>query len=646
MNEIEQFSIIFNNRKIFTTGCPEITLSNGAIIKGKNWVKHQDHFRSETIEFVCDLLVNMQLNNCILFFLITFKQPVLIQSCTIPQQILLEQTNLLDRNYLWQPLKKGIYIDSLTPTILTGKINRYSVSLAIHYHNSLFVNDDQNKFALQIDNRTTYPKLHYPTYYSANISNYYAKKNSQFCAKLNLSFEETDQKLMFPPIPWRFPGGKKACFVITDHADWDTTKKIDALYSSSEMINSQLKTTKSVFYRTKHFKYLSKTFNPEGLDVPDFLKAIDALHETGHEICPHSITPYNSVSQDIVREALSYFAENYASGTWIDHGYAQLYNYSRLGWDINSEWYLLDELKKSGFNNMWSFIDVTEYPVRSINQLAYSDTSKDYIRAFYLHLLQGNMWAAVNYLKVLAKQQLGKEGKNQIKNFAYLLKLIISTEYKPDEKYKRISKKITELPYMLSVLLYSLIFEKNETYNFYPVFSNEKGLSIRQISEEDLILFTSVLVNNGAIAWQNLDKLIEEHGIHIAHTYLCNTNLKYGNSTLINKNGHWVLSDWFKERLTIMGEKITNGDIWNPTMKDCVTWFKKWSKITIEYMGNSKILIHNPSVTPIKNYGIMFTVEPEEVRSNGQILEPVDDKLFIYCMDIQGGEALIVDWVY
>ena len=173
-----------------------------------------------------------------------------------------------------------------------------------------------------------------------DTSNYYIDNSSTVMKKgasLNSSFNVSlTDKIVLPRI-MPIMNGYESAFIWTEHADWTDIKTHRATYFGSEEIEDiedaiggfayyNIPVTKSVFYnnpdsvtnyeKNNDFPGLHSTIMTDSLFF-DFLKQ---LKNKGFDICLHTPEQYTT-TQENLSEALSFMKNNFASPSWIDHGY-------------------------------------------------------------------------------------------------------------------------------------------------------------------------------------------------------------------------------------------------------------------------------------------------------------------------------------
>jgi hypothetical protein len=214
-----------------------------------------------------------------------------------------------------------------------------------------------------------------------------------------------------PLLKARYPEGRQAAFVITDHADQTTSGTLHALAGGTSLVSSPrfgksgflgkgLPMTKALWFRSGepapaaswahpphpvlspfqkhmhslvvyHSRYERPQVDPLGagrpqLDDPALAELAVRLHRAGWEISPHSATPQPD-DRDSTEEALRFF-EQYEAKTWIDHQpYTNCEALTNRGFQGGNEG-IADLLDRHKYRYAWSGIDVPASP--SLNLLA------------------------------------------------------------------------------------------------------------------------------------------------------------------------------------------------------------------------------------------------------------------------------------
>jgi hypothetical protein len=170
------------------------------------------------------------------------------------------------------------------------------------------------------------------------------------------------------PRPMHVPGGARAAFIWTEHADLTTVQSHRAVcYGRSTIsrsadaiggfVKAGVPVTKTLFYANPNKKKL-----PDGVGLqatltgtPKLFDLVQDLHRNGWDIGIHSPQPDNS-TRELNEEAVAFFDREFDATTWIDHSCAVVFNgVSALGLIPNQPHYTADLLEKHGLRFVWQF---------------------------------------------------------------------------------------------------------------------------------------------------------------------------------------------------------------------------------------------------------------------------------------------------
>ena len=201
--------------------------------------------------------------------------------------------------------------------------------------------------------------------YYVDRSATYMKKDSSHNSSFTISLTNKTHLPRIMPIM----DGYESAFIWTEHADWADIKTHRATYFGSEDIENiedavggfayyNIPVTKSVFYnnpdsvdnyeKNNDFPGLHSTIMTDA-SYFDFLKQ---LKDNGFEICLHTPEQYTTTAENL-SEALRFMKDNFASPSWIDHGYNNSASNNREnmvcdGLDSTSPCYVYDLWKENG----------------------------------------------------------------------------------------------------------------------------------------------------------------------------------------------------------------------------------------------------------------------------------------------------------
>lgn len=169
--------------------------------------------------------------------------------------------------------------------------------------------------------------------------------------------------------------GYESAFIWTEHADWSDIRTHRATYFGSEEVENideavggfaayDIPVTKSVFYhnpdsvlnvdKNPDYKGMHSTVMTDSL----FLDFLEQLRDNDFDICLHTPEQYTS-TKEYLDEALSFMKDNFASPSWIDHGYNNAFENNREnmvcdGLDSLSPYYIYELWKQNGVKYPWN----------------------------------------------------------------------------------------------------------------------------------------------------------------------------------------------------------------------------------------------------------------------------------------------------
>ncbi len=173
-------------------------------------------------------------------------------------------------------------------------------------------------------------------------------------------------------LPARFPRGRRAALVFTDHADQSSRAKLEALAfgetgasarAGRGLVGRGLAFTKTVFAGA------AKGYEPQ-LDDAGYRALLAELARGGVEVGLHSATGASDPPERTRALLGSFRAAGLSGRTWIDHQpVTNCEAISAQGWDPRSAFHTLPLLAAAGFTLLWSAEDVVP-PAGSLNLLA------------------------------------------------------------------------------------------------------------------------------------------------------------------------------------------------------------------------------------------------------------------------------------
>ncbi len=379
----------------------------------------------------------------------------------------------------------------------------------------------------------------------------------------------------------KYPFTAITCF--TDHCDFDTTENL----SLQRMFfkENEIKITKGFFLN--HFSKRADNASFEN-DKEELLK----WKNDGHELC------YHSLSQSIKSEAESF--EDFATfvppfddtKVWIDHGY-QPYNFSLLNQNKLTDKEFEKTLSSKNINTLWNYIDSGTSANGVINQL----NSQQFTLGSFL---KGN-----KNLGFVKKTQLMI--KNIIFHYYNDEKMILkykstSGNFKKvifQKKIKAVFPLIKDFSSLIISIFKVVLFWKTAKNKPYKLAKYSPLIFKHQIEEKEFYIFQTLemLDFQKSLSKNNLETLINEKGVFIAHTYF-SVPMEYHSGRLFSnsKTIDSVVSDNFK----FLGEKIKNKEIWNPTLTELIEYWKNFETVVLNMDQNGDLFTEMNSILDIR----------------------------------------------
>lgn len=416
-------------------------------------------------------------------------------------------------------------------------------------------------------------------YNSKPLTSYIGNKNQKSITQAAPEFTNlANLALLITNKPIEFSRSKipfSAIAVFTDHCDFDT---VSNLKMQRELFKKNgIKITKGFFLN--HF---SK--REDNASFKNDEQELKRWKEDGHELC------YHSLSQSIKSEEESY--NNFFSfqppfedlTTWIDHGY-QPYNFSLFQNNGISNTNFENNLNKKNITTLWNYIDSGTATEGVINQL---NSSHFTLSSF----LKGN-----KDLSIIKKLQLML--KNIIFHYYGDEQLILkykntATNFKKFITQKKLSyffsfvKDIISISYKLIAVFLNWKTTRNKPYKlakYAPI------LFKHTIAQKEFYVFQTIemLDFKKALRPKNIDSLIQEKGIFIAHTYFSVPMDYHQGKMFSNEN---TIDVNVEANFKNLGGKIKNNEIWNPTLQELVAYWSNFDKVLLDVNHQGTIIVN------------------------------------------------------
>ncbi len=371
-----------------------------------------------------------------------------------------------------------------------------------------------------------------------------------------------------------YPNGARSVICLTDHPDFDTVAKLRLLYELFS--KNDLRVTKGVFPSSDPG---SARMVP-GLDVPEYKKYIDMLHESGSEIAYHGFSFRNNpppLSECLRRIDMM---STYSPKTWIDHGGGKYLFSKDAAFKEGAS--LVEMLSKVGVENYWSYSDVWENPTRHLDVWAKRKSSM----------------ALTNMLYFLWDKKRGKVplvlyyGSSVLKNLfgPFHVRPIMDNPWRA-RTWKSVVSQARGLRY----------FHEN------PMVLYDMSGQCSFMSDQKIWVFDTVLLNHVAFQLRpsNVDLLCKQNGLLLAHCYFGQQKGTYGTiNCFVNDGENSVLIREFIEGVKYISEKQNQREVVTlsfTALRDALTNFANASVMRTQHgweiIGDKVVVVSYQSLS-------------------------------------------------
>ncbi len=471
-----------------------------------------------------------------------------------------------NHDYTWQSIGKRQYANWYSPKILRLKNNQL---IQANQHKGIWEFDIKNSSVLlwHFNKKNAKPIAQYDSNNSKRIVQAVSKNHFvnplALLFPLNEGVEISRSKSPFSAI---------ACF--TDHCDFDT------IYNLKQQRQ---------FFKTYHIKIT------KGFFLNHFSKRLDTAcyethneelkewHKDGHELAYHSLSQSIKPLDKSMNDFETFKRPIKGISTWIDHGFQpyniSLYeNYERIRNDYGSS------LKHKGIDVFWNYIDSGTAVKGVINQL---NPNQFTIHSYY---------KGIKHLKL--KERVPMFIKNVIFHYYstdYSLRLYRDVaKYFKTIKQKRSIKKHLKVSItvfkLVRLLIPILLFWKTRKNQVYPLARYTPVIFNQDILKDTFTSFQTIEMVDfkSGLSQANLDLLIKENGLFIAHTYF-SAPLNYHHGKLFeNKN---EIDKQVEMNFSYLSQKINSKEIWNPTLKELIIHLKNFRSVSFECNEIGELLV-------------------------------------------------------
>lgn len=405
--------------------------------------------------------------------------------------------------------------------------------------------------------------------------------NSQLVLKDNLALLFTKNN----PIEVsrsKIPFSAIACF--TDHCDFDTLENLKI--QRKFLKENNLKITKGFFLN--HFSKRDDNASFQN-DKEELLKWKD----DNHELCYHSLTQSIRTDEEAFNEFYNFIPPIENINIWIDHGF-QPYNFSMFEKNnIAKERYEATLLDKN-ITVLCNYIDAATATKGILNQLNPNDFN---LEKYYKSI------SGLPFLKrivMLIKNIIFHYDNDEFRVRNYI-ETITHTKriFKKGKVLEIFSLFKNAIP--VTVMLLKVFFNwnkaKKQTYKvakYSPLFFKHK------IDKKEFYIFQAIEMVDftKALCKENIDSLVQDSGLFIAHTYF-SVNMNHYKGKLINSDNS--LNENVVSNFNYLAQKVTEKAIWNPTLSELLDFYKNFQDIVFDIDEKGIIFIKNNTNIPSRS---------------------------------------------
>jgi hypothetical protein len=487
-------------------------------------------------------------------------------SATIQIEFEIPIIEFRNHDYTWKPIEQKQFANWYAPKILKLKNNQL---VQANQHTGIWEFDEKNLNILlwHFNAKNGRPIVQYDSNNSKQIIQ--SVSNCDFINSLALLFPVSEGVEISRS---KSPFSAIACF--TDHCDFDTLSNLKLQRQFFKTYN--IKITKGFFLN--HFSKRPDTACYETHD--EELKKWD---QDGHELAYHSLSQSIKPLDESMSDFETFISPFKEVSTWIDHGF-QPYNlscyqnYERIRTNYGSS------LKQKGIDVFWNYIDSGTVVNGVINQLNPNQ--------FTLHAHS----KGIQHLKLKARMPMFI--KNIIFHYYgtdYSLRLYrdVANYFKTLKQKKSIKKHVKVLIAIFKLarlLIPVLLFWKTRKNKVYPLARYNPVVFNQDISKDTFTVFQTIEMVDfkSGLSQTNLDLLIKERGLFIAHTYF-SAPLDYHHGKFFeNKN---EIDKQVEMNFSYLSQKISSKDIWNPTLKELITHLNNFHLVSFDCNEIGELLV-------------------------------------------------------
>lgn len=472
-----------------------------------------------------------------------------------------------NHDYTWVPVNQDHIAGEWTPKI-------------IQLENGCYVQPNQNKGYWEINkNKPNVLLWRFNPTHSKPLTVYTGTKNERVLAEANAPFQtDVPLSLLFSQqnaVEFsRSPEPFLPIVCFTDHCDFDTPQSLKAQREFFKQ--NQVKITKGFFLNHFSKRADNASYENDKAELEHWLA-------NGHEPAYHSLSQSLKKDEDAFADFYNFKPPFDQCPTWIDHGY-QPYNFSLYQNKGVNETTFADNLSQKNIRILWNYIDSGTAALGVINQLNTNDFT-----------LESFSNGAKN---LRFKTKMSVLIKNIMFHYYADEKMILKYKSLAGSFKKMVQQKKAALFIGFIRNLFALIMPLLKVFLFWNYHKNKPYklakysplLFKHQMGGKQFCIFQTLEMIDfrAALHPKNIDKLIAEKGIFIAHTYFA-VPMKYHVGRI------FTIPETVDEQVTknfnYLGQKIRNREVWNPTLQELVDFLSTFETTLLDIDVDGSITI-------------------------------------------------------
>ncbi|WP_178988985.1 hypothetical protein [Winogradskyella schleiferi] len=372
----------------------------------------------------------------------------------------------------------------------------------------------------------------------------------------------------------KFPFSAIVCF--TDHCDFDTEENL--VLQRQFFKRHNIKVTKGFFLN--HFSKREDTASFEFNSAE-----IEAWIKDGHELAYHSLSQSIKSAKESFQDFLAFKPPFGIIKTWIDHGF-QPYNFTLYSSKDEIKDQYGHYLKKRNISQLWNYIDSGTAVDGVINQI---NPQQFTLKAYY----NGIKHLGIKNIVSLIIKEVVFHYRNDdygIRLYREIVKYAKTIKHKKSRiKHVYFVFNIVKFViYLIPILLFWIIHNKK----IYPLAEYTPLFFEHELNGQTFTVFQTLEMINfkNALHSKNLDLLIKEKGLFIAHTYF-SAPMNYHDGKIFGEKDK--INTGIEERFNYLSQKMALEQIWNPTLSELIGYMEKTKHVKYDCNKDGEIFISN-----------------------------------------------------